>query len=72
MVRYKLKEIRKMRGYTQKELSEKLNIPRSTYANYEQGLTSPSIEMAIKIKNVLRYHDDDIFLERKTVEQSMI
>lgn len=40
----KLKDARKTAGYTQTQVSEILNIPRSTIANYELGRTEPDIE----------------------------
>lgn len=40
----KLKKARKQTGFTQKEVSEETNIPRSTIANYELGRTEPDIE----------------------------
>lgn len=39
----KIKELRKERGYSQKEMAEKLEIPVSTYANWEQGRREPCI-----------------------------
>lgn len=39
----KLKELRKEKGLSQKEFAEKLGIAVSTYANWEQGRTEPSI-----------------------------
>lgn len=40
-----LKEIRKRNGLTQEQFANKLNIPRSTYANYESNKRSPGIEL---------------------------
>ena len=39
----RLKELRKDMSLTQAELAEKLGIPSSTYANWEQGRREPSI-----------------------------
>ncbi|MBQ8308228.1 MAG: helix-turn-helix transcriptional regulator [Clostridia bacterium] len=39
----RLKELRKEKGLSQKEFAEKLGIAVSTYANWEQGRTEPSI-----------------------------
>ena len=61
-MRTKLIETRKKKGYTQEDMADKLNIARTTYTGYENGNFSPSLEIAIKIKEILRYKNDDIFL----------
>ena len=54
----KLKEIRKDLGLTQAQMAEKLNIPRSTYANYENNTREPNTETLKKISSIL---NKDIF-----------
>lgn len=61
-MRTKLIEVRKKRGYTQEQMANKLDIARTTYTGYENGNFSPSLEMAIEIKKILKYKNDDIFL----------
>lgn len=61
-MRTKLIEIRKKRNLTQEQMANKLNIARTTYTGYENGNFSPSLEMALEIKRVLNYKNDDIFL----------
>lgn len=61
-MRTKLIEIRKKKGYTQEQMANRLNIARTTYTGYENGNFSPSLEMAIEIKRILNYRNDDIFL----------
>lgn len=61
-MRLKLIEIRKKRNLTQEQMANKLNIARTTYTGYENGNFSPSLELAIEIKKVLNYKNDDIFL----------
>lgn len=61
-MRAKLIEIRKKRNLTQEQMANKLNIARTTYTGYENGNFSPSLEMALEIKKVLNYKNDDIFL----------
>lgn len=61
-MRKKLIEIRKKKGYTQEQMADKLNIARTTYTGYENGNVSPSLETALKIKKILFYKNDDIFL----------
>lgn len=38
----RLKQIRKEKGWTQKDFAEYVNIPYSTYSNYENGNREPS------------------------------
>ena len=54
-------EVRKKRGYTHQQMADKLNIARTTYTGYEKGNFDPSLEMALLIKKVLKYKNDDIF-----------
>lgn len=56
-------ETRKKKGYTQEQMAEKLGVARTTYTGYEKGNFSPSLELAIKIKEILDYKNDDIFLQ---------
>ena len=39
----KIKEFRKAKGITQKEMAKRLNIPYSTYSNYENNNREPNI-----------------------------
>lgn len=40
----KLKYLRNKRGYSQKELTDRLNLNRSTYARYETSTTQPDFD----------------------------
>ena len=60
-MREKLIEIRKKRGYTQEYMAKHLDIARTTYTGYENGNFSPSLEIALEIKKILKYQKDDIF-----------
>lgn len=62
-MRKKLIEIRKKRGFTQTQMAEKLSIARTTYTGYENGNFSPSLEIALEIKKILKHCNDDIFLQ---------
>ena len=53
-MRTKLIEVRKKKGYTQEQMASKLNIARTTYTGYENGNFSPSLEMAIEIKKIIK------------------
>lgn len=61
-MRTKLIEIRTKKGYTQEQMANELNIARTTYTGYEKGNVAPSLEVALKIKTILNYKKDDIFL----------
>lgn len=58
----KLKEIRLLRGMTQRELAEKLGIEQSTISLYETGERIPNAAMAAKIASTLGVSFNDIFL----------
>lgn len=49
----KIKNLRKIRGLTQKEMAEKLKIPHSTYSNYENDNREPNSEILEKIAQTL-------------------
>lgn len=66
-MRLKLREIRIKRNLTQKELAELAKIDRATYTNIELGNKNPSLSVARKIKDALKYEDDDIFFENYSV-----
>ncbi len=61
-MRERLVEIRTKRGYTQEQMANKLSIARTTYKGYEKGNASPSLEVALNIKRILNYKNDDIFI----------
>ena len=45
----RLKELRQENGLTLKKVSSALDIPLSTYANYEQGAREPSLDMIVSL-----------------------
>ena len=63
-MRHNLVEQRKRKGYTQKSMADKIGVARPTYNAYELGTVTPSLDISIKIKKVLEYNDDDIFLNK--------
>lgn len=56
-----LARYRKLRGYTQSEMAERLEISRSTYTNYETGHRSPDLDMLQDISEVLDCSIDELF-----------
>jgi len=61
-MRVKLQELRKDAGYTQETFSRQCGMSRNHYSQIESGEKNPSLEKALRIKAVLGYSDDDIFL----------
>jgi Predicted transcriptional regulators len=60
--REKLIKIRKSLGYTQKQVADYLGKSRNTYTQYETGKSNPSFEDIVKLKELFKSTDDDIFL----------
>ena len=60
-MRKKLMEIRKKKKFTQQEIANCLNISRSTYSAYECGTINIPLDKALKLKNLLKYKNDDLF-----------
>lgn len=44
-----LKELRKRKGYSQEELSQRLGLKRSSYSGYENGASEPNIENLVAL-----------------------
>ncbi len=55
-----LKEARKLRNLTQKEVARELGVVESCYANWEQGRSEPSIEMLRKLSAILSVGLDEL------------
>ena len=55
-----LRLARKSSGLTQKQVSQKLSVVESCYANWEQGRTEPNIEMLRKLGEILKIDLDDL------------
>ena len=61
-MRRKLREIRLKRELTQDQIAKEVGITRSHYTKIEIGIGNPSLLVAIKIKEVLNYINDDLFV----------
>lgn len=65
----KLKMLRKLKGYTQEEVAEKLNIERRTYANLENNFTKMDIDRTkqiakmygIELNELMSFNEDEAF-----------
>lgn len=55
-------KLRKERGYTQKDMAQKLNISRSCYGNYETGCRKINFRCILELKKILNISDDKFFL----------
>lgn len=61
----KLKEIRKKKGFSQREMAERLNITISFYSQLESKKKRMYYDTAIKIADIFNMHPDDIFYTKK-------
>lgn len=57
----RIKEFRKIRGLTQKQLAEKLGVTTITIQNYENNRREPNIETIGKIANILNTTASELF-----------
>ena len=55
-----LKNARKEKGLTQKQVATMLSVVESCYANWEQGRTEPNIDMLRKLGVLLNINIDDL------------
>lgn len=67
-----LARYRKLRGYTQSEVAERLEISRSTYTNYETGHRSPDLDMLQDISEVLDCSIDELFGKDKRQSSPLV
>ena len=56
----KLKELRKVHGYTQDYVASALDIVRQTYSHYETGKRTPSYEILFKLAGLYGTSIDDL------------
>lgn len=61
---------RKKKKLTQEQMAKMVGIARSTYNSYELGTRIPSLENAIKIKQILNYKNDDLFFLKENDAES--
>ncbi len=53
-----IRSLRKNAGYTQEEVSSKLNIQRQTYCNYENACRTPPLEIIIALAELYQVSID--------------
>ena len=65
-----LKTLRKNKGFSQEQLSVRLNVVRQTISKWEKGLSVPDAEMLVKISEILNVSVSDLLGENIAVEQN--
>lgn len=60
MLTENLKKLRKEKGFTQDELSTRLNVVRQTISKWEKGLSVPDAETLIKIADIYEVSVSDL------------
>ena len=65
-----LKTIRKNKGFSQEQLSVRLNVVRQTISKWEKGLSVPDAEMLVKISEILNVSVSDLLGESVAIEQN--
>ena len=63
-----IKALRKKRGLTQKHMASLLNIPSSTYSNYENNNREPSKDILFKVAKVLEVNICDLLSINKSFD----
>ena len=56
MLKENLVMLRRIHGFSQEEISEKIGISRQAYAKWESGATIPDIEKCSLLAEVRHYH----------------
>jgi len=60
MIGHNIKYLRNKHKLSQQELSEKLNVPRSSLSDYERGHTQVSIDILIRLSDIFDVRIDDL------------
>lgn len=58
MISKKIRQLRSEQGWTQKQLSEKLHVGKTTVSNYETGYSEPDLEMLNKMAKLFNVSVD--------------
>lgn len=67
MLKDNLVMLRKLNGFSQEEIAEKIDISRQAYAKWESGATTPDIEKAAKLAEVYGTTVDGL-LKNETID----
>jgi transcriptional regulator with XRE-family HTH domain len=66
----KIKKYRKLKGWTQQQLAEKLNVSTSAITNYENATRSPMQDNLFKLADIFGVSVDAFFPESETTPQT--
>ncbi|MBJ8154333.1 helix-turn-helix transcriptional regulator [Bacillus cereus] len=67
----RLAELRKKQGYTQSDISHRLNIARTTYANWEYGKADPDADSIMRIAELHNITIDELFGRNNPLERKL-
>lgn len=67
-----VKVLRKERGYTLKDISEKVNLSIGYLSQFERGITTIAVEQLVKISEILGVSVNYFFNENQTREEVII
>ena len=65
----RIKELRKHRGLSQKQLADALYVNQTAVSQWERGATTPSKETLIKLANILNTSTDDLLGNKSSVSR---
>jgi transcriptional regulator with XRE-family HTH domain len=61
----RIKQLRQQRGWSQAQLSKKLNVHQKQISGYERGVHSPSIELLVRIAELFNVSLDYIAFDKR-------
>jgi len=64
----RLKSLRKIKGYTQEQVSSMLGIKRGRYNAWEQSISEPSIELLVRLSQILHVSLDELTVSNENNE----
>jgi len=70
LLKDRIREIRKLRGYTLQQMADKLNMALRSYQHYESGYNIPPVDTLVKIADILNV-SIDYLLERDDFLKSL-
>lgn len=68
----KLKELRKNKNLTQKEIAEMLGIKQNSYSDWETGKNEPSLSNVVKLSSILNVTTDELLGINKSITSNWI
>ncbi len=65
----KIYQLRKALGLTQQDIADAINVDRSTYSNYERGVTEPDLKTLKRIADILNVSVDVLLSDKNDVKK---